>query len=225
MVNLNVDGKTISAPEGQMLLRACLENGIHIPHLCHLETDDHPPASCRLCMVEADGRPVPSCTVSVSEGLSVLTRTDRVRSLQRSALRLLLSNHRVACARCSAQGNCALQNIAKFLGIGLNRGKLADLVIEDGEEEHHPHLKYFPARCVLCGRCVRVCARTHGQPRLFFAGRGLCTRISFFGADQNTAPLCESCKCCADICPVGALEKISPGRAGGRRHDNDLGNT
>ena len=217
MVNLNVDGKTISAPEGQTLLRACLENGIHIPHICHLENDEHPPASCRICMVEVGGRPVPSCTVPVSEGLSVHTRTDRVRSLQRSALRLLLSNHRVECARCNANGHCALQNIAKFLEIGLNRGKLSDLMLNNIKEEHHPYLKYFPARCVLCGLCIRVCARTHGQPRLFFAGRGLCTHISFFGADQNTASLCKSCTCCADICPVGALEKISAARAGGKR--------
>lgn len=97
--------------------------------------------------------------------------------------------------------------MAKFLKVGLNRGKLADLVQEPRKEEEHPYLEYHPARCVLCGRCVRVCGRLHPRPLLFFAGRGLCTRISFFGTDETSASVCTSCFACVEICPVGALEK------------------
>ncbi|HDR14838.1 MAG TPA: (4Fe-4S)-binding protein [Desulfobacteraceae bacterium] len=210
MVNFSVDDKNLSAPEGTSLLQACLDNGIYIPNLCYLPDDDHPPASCRLCMVDLSGAPapVPACTVPVTEGLVAYTGTERVRRLQRSALKLLLSNHRVECARCSANKHCALQQIAKFLKVGLKRGKLADLVQEPGKKEkEHPYLKYHPARCVLCGKCVRICSRMHPRPLLFFAGRGLCTHINFFGADENTAAFCSSCFACVDICPVGALEK------------------
>ncbi len=210
MVTFNVDDKNLSAPEGTPLLQACLDNGIYIPNLCYLPGDEHPPASCRLCMVEVSGTPapVPACTVPVTEGLIAYTGTDRVRRLQRSAIKLLLSNHRVECARCSANKRCALQKMAKFLKVGLNRGKLADLVQEPRKkEEEHPYLKYHPARCVLCGRCVRMCSRLHPRPLLFFAGRGLCTHISFFGTEENTAAVCTSCFACVEICPVGALEK------------------
>jgi bidirectional [NiFe] hydrogenase diaphorase subunit len=207
MVTFHVDDKNLSAPEGTSLLQACLDNGIYIPNLCYLPGDDHPPASCRLCLVEISGAPVPACTVHVTEGLVVSTGADRVRRLQRSALKLLLSNHRVECARCSANKRCALQKMAKFLKVGLNRGKLADLVQEPHKEEEHPHLKYHHARCVLCGRCVRICSRMHSRPLLFFAGRGLCTHISFFGTDENSASVCKTCFACVDICPVGALER------------------
>jgi bidirectional [NiFe] hydrogenase diaphorase subunit len=209
MVSFYVDDKTVSAPDGVSILQACLDNGIYIPNLCFLPDDDHPPSSCRLCMVEIAGRaaPEPACTVPVREGLEVYTGTGRVRRLQRSALKLLLSNHLVKCAQCSANRRCALQQMAKFLNVRLNRGKLADLTGEPRKEESHPWLQYYPDRCVLCGRCVRTCSRLHKQPLLFFAGRGLCTRISFFGVDEKSLASCQTCVACVDICPVGALER------------------
>lgn len=212
-VSFRVDGRILSAPEGVPLLQACLDNGIYIPNLCHLPGDEQPHASCRLCMVEIAGMPapVPACTVPVAAGLAAYTGTDRVRRLQRSALRLLLSNHRVACARCTANKHCALQFIAGFLKAGLNRGKLADLADDARKEDQHPCLKYYAERCVRCARCIRVCSRIHERPHLFFAERGLSTRISFFGADGSSTAFCASCRACMDICPVGALEKPGGG--------------
>jgi len=210
-VSIYVDDMTIKTNPGANLLQVCLENGIYIPNLCFLPEDGLPVASCRLCLVELGGMksPVPSCTVDVTEGLEVRTGTDRVRNLQRSALRLLLSNHKVACADCIANKRCQLQHIAGFLKMGLNRGNLACLVDESQKEEYHPFLKHYPDRCVLCGRCVRVCTRLSGRPDFFFAGRGLASRISFFGAEKTAADECRSCKACAAACPVGALEARS----------------
>ncbi len=208
MVTIQVDGRTIKAVPGSNLLQVCLENDIYIPNLCFLPEDCRPVASCRLCFVELAGElsPVASCTVQVAEGIEVETGTDRVRGLQRSALRLLLSNHNIACASCSANKKCLLQRIARFLEVGLGRGRLAALQGESGQKEFHPLLEHRPDRCVLCGRCVRVCTRVNGRPNLFFAGRGMASRISFFGAEQNASDECLNCKACASACPVGALE-------------------
>jgi bidirectional [NiFe] hydrogenase diaphorase subunit len=218
MVTFSVDDKNYSAPEGTPLLKACLENGIYIPNLCFLPDDDDPPASCRLCMVEIAGSPapVPACTVPVTEGIVAFTGTEKVRRLQRAALKLLLSNHKVECARCSANKHCALQQIAKFLKVGLNKGKLADIVQEPRKKEvKHPYIEYHYARCVLCGKCVKVCSHRNPRPLLFFAGRGLCTHISFFGAeDDGSTDVCASCFACVETCPVGALEKRLHGVAG-----------
>lgn len=205
MIKLLVDNQELEVEEGTTLLEACLRHGIYIPNLCYLEGMEHPDASCRLCFVEIEGKPVPSCTVRVTAPLVVKTDTPPVRNLQRSALRLLLSVHDVDCAHCPANKKCALQTIAKFLGVGLKPKGLEKLLKEPGIVEDHPFMNYYPNRCVLCGRCVRVCRTKEGRPQMNFAKRGFDTMISFFGVNKETMPTCEDCRACLEVCPVGAI--------------------
>ena len=207
MVKLLVDDREIEAEAGKTLLQACLDNDIYIPNLCYLEDREHPHASCRMCLVEIEGgeRPVASCTVKVSEGLVVKTDTPAVRGLQRSALQLLLSVHRVDCGRCPANKRCELQNLARFLKVGLKPKKLDLFLKEPDIVEDYPCLNYHPNRCILCGKCIHVCEREHGQSILTFANRGFDTAISLYGEDDAEAFPCEKCTVCVDICPVAAL--------------------
>ena len=210
MVKILVDHKELEVQEGTVLLEACLRHGIFIPNLCYLEGMDHPEASCRLCFVEIDGKPVPACTVRVFAPLVVKTDTPAVRNLQRSALRLLLSVHDVDCAHCPANKRCALQNLAKFLGMGLKLKGLECYLKEPRIVEDHPFIAYYPNRCVLCGRCVRVCRTKEGRPAMNYAGRGFQTVITFYGVREEAESACEVCRGCIDVCPVGAIALKTP---------------
>jgi len=147
--------------------------------------------------------------------MTVRTDTPAVRELQRSALRLLLSVHEVDCAHCPANKKCALQDIAKFLGMGLKAKGLDQFLKQPGLIADHPVIDYYPNRCVLCGRCVRVCRTKEGRPLMNFAARGFHTLISFYGANREPMPSCEQCQACSKVCPVGAL--VLKGAAGADR--------
>ncbi|MBN2332528.1 MAG: (2Fe-2S)-binding protein [Deltaproteobacteria bacterium] len=209
MVTITVDGLEITVPRRTRLLQACLDNGIYIPNLCYLEGMDQPPASCRLCLVEIEGRPgpVPSCSLEVEAGMVVHTNTDEVQKLQKMAFRLLVCTNEGQCRMCMANKRCELQRIAKFLHMPLRTKRLRHLpkdlpeVIED-----HPCIVYEPNKCVLCGRCVYVCAQQGNDFSLSFANRGFNTVISFFGSqNEGQGDACLDCQACVDICPVGAL--------------------
>lgn len=207
MPKLTVDGREIETPQGTCLLTACLRNDIYIPNLCYLESMELPLAACRLCFVQIEGndRPLPSCTVEVQEGMRVQTETPAVRRLQRQSLRLLLSVHRVDCARCPANKQCALQRMAKHLKVGLKPKRLEQLLKDADLDDRHPCLDYYPNRCVLCGRCVHLCRMRRQQPLLTFAKRGFETIISFYGVEAGPQPACSDCNACVESCPVSAL--------------------
>ena len=207
MITLRIDDQEIEVAEGTNLLEASLSNGIYIPNLCYIEGMEHPPVSCRLCFVEIEGRdhPISSCSVCVGEELVVHTDTPRVRQLQKTALQLLLSVHDVDCKNCSANRNCALQDMAKFLKVALKSKGLGRLLKEIRIDERHPFFDYYPNRCVLCGKCVYVCLQRQNRAGLTFAKRGIETIISFYDRPQTEPPPCDSCQACVEVCPVAAL--------------------
>jgi bidirectional [NiFe] hydrogenase diaphorase subunit len=207
MPKIQVDNQEIEAPEGKTVLQACLENGIYIPNLCYMESMEAPSASCRMCFVEVEGerQPVTSCTVAVKENMVVKTDTETVRQLQRTALRLLLSVHDVDCKNCHANKKCELQNIAKFLKVGLKPKRLERYLKETQIDETHPFLIHYPNRCVLCGKCVHICRGKHGQSILTFAKRGFDTVITTYSGTDVSALTCSNRDTCVEACPVGAL--------------------
>jgi NADH dehydrogenase/NADH:ubiquinone oxidoreductase subunit G len=216
MIELNVDGNRIETEDGKNLLEACLENGIYIPNLCFLESMEEPPASCRLCFVEIEGGrgPVSSCRVRARAGMVVQTRTPAVKELQRAALELLISNHRVECKSCPANKKCALQDIAKFLGVPLKSKSMDHLDQRPGKDMGHPVLDRDAGRCVLCGRCIFECGRQRGSSLLAFTGRGFNTVVGYLGEEEPSELPCHSCLACVEICPVGALQAKEPTGAG-----------
>jgi len=207
MITLMVDNKKLAVEAGTNLLKACLDHDIYIPNLCYMEGMEHPPASCRLCFVEIEGedRPIPACTVQIRTELVVKTDSPRVRQLQKTALQLLLSVHDVDCRNCSANRKCVLQNMAKFLNVGLKPKRFALFLKQVQIDRRHPFLDYYPNRCVLCGRCVQVCRDRHNQAQLAFTKRGFDTVIGFFEGSDPPSLSCDTCRACIEACPVGAI--------------------
>jgi bidirectional [NiFe] hydrogenase diaphorase subunit len=207
MPKLRVDGKEIETKQGTTILQGCLDNDIYIPNLCFLESMEDPSASCRMCFVEIEGekQPITSCTVNVKDDMVVKTDTPAVRQLQRTALRLLLSVHHVDCKHCPANKKCELQRIAKFLKVGLKPKGLERYLQETEIDRNHPFINHYPNRCVLCGKCVHICRRQHGQSVWTFAQRGFDTVISAYGEAGASSLTCGKCDACVKICPVGAL--------------------
>ena len=211
MIHIAVDDQNIEVQENTTLLAACLANDIYIPNLCYTELADQAAASCRLCFVEVDGEdfPVAACTVVVSEGMQVRTDTNAVRRLQRAGLRLLLSVHDIDCRNCPANKQCELQNIARFLKVGLKAKPYPVTLKQPAVDMSHGQIDYYPNRCVLCGRCIAVCQNHHAQPILAFAKRGFDTIISSFGHESSRVD-CQDCQACVHACPVAALAAKLP---------------
>jgi len=207
MIKIIVDNREIQVKEDANLLKACLDHEVYIPNLCYMDVLEHPPASCRLCFVEIEGQkqPLPSCQVKVAENMVVKTDTPTVRRLQRTALELLLSVHHVDCGQCPVNKKCELQKIARFLKVGLKPKRLEHFLKDQEIIDDHIFLNHHPNRCVLCGKCIQVCRKTHGAPLMDFAGRGFTTIISFYGRQSVDAVPCGNCLACVEICPVGAI--------------------
>lgn len=206
-VVISIDGRQVTATEGDRLLWVALDHGIYIPHLCGIREKEDPEASCRLCFVEVEGlgSPVTACTLPVKEGMVVRTRSERVDRLVRTAFELLLSNHRLGCAKCAGNGRCELQKIAKERGLKLKLTRMRSLLTEKPVDESPKKFFYDPNRCVLCGRCVWGDREKVKVGAIGFIGRGMERRVATFWDQPLAESGCTECLACVEVCPVGAL--------------------
>lgn len=206
-VTIQVDGAPVTAEEGRRLLPVLLENDVWVPNLCSIEGLEPPRGDCRLCWVEIEGRekPVPACTALVKDGLVVQTRTAAVDRLVAAGFELLMSTHRLDCKRCPGNKRCELQAIANRRKLKLRPKRLPKIEPDFAPDESRPDLHFDPNHCVLCGRCVHVCATQVGKGILAFTRRGLATRISTFDDRPLAEQACGDCTACAQVCPTKAL--------------------
>ncbi|NQT71582.1 MAG: (2Fe-2S)-binding protein [Chloroflexi bacterium] len=205
-ITLTIDNKKVTAPEGQSILWAALDNDIYIPNLCAIRERTDPAASCRLCFVEVEGKPMPvtACTEPITEGMVVNTKGTESQSLARTALELLLASHPVDCGHCAANNSCELQKAAKHLGVKLNTKRYRKLLKELPIDDSSPIFIYDPNKCVLCGKCVWKCHEL-GIGAIGFAYRGFDRMVTSFAGQPIGQSNCNQCMECVSICPVGAL--------------------
>lgn len=204
-VSLRIDGELVSAHEGQTILEAALGNGKHIPTLCYLQGLSAVGA-CRVCMVELAGteKLLPACTTPVQEGMSIRTVSAKLTLYRRMAVELLLVERNHVCSSCVSNGHCELQSLAQALGIthvryAYNNPRLP-------VDMSHPRFVLDHNRCILCTRCVRVCAEIEGANVWEVASRGIYSRIvSDLRDDWGHAENCTACGKCVQACPTGAL--------------------
>ncbi|MBO4338366.1 MAG: iron hydrogenase small subunit [Clostridia bacterium] len=205
MVNLKINGIDVSVPKGSTILDAARQTGIEIPTLCFMKKKNEIGA-CRICIVEANEgrgfRLVTSCVYPVSEGMEVLTNSDKIQKARKTTLELILSTHDKSCLSCVRSTNCELQKLCNEYGV--------DQSSFEGIKPHYekdlstPHLVRDNNKCILCRRCVAACKEQFVSV-IGANDRGFDTSIGqAFGRSLNDTP-CISCGQCTVVCPTGAL--------------------
>lgn len=230
-LQINIDGRSLRAEAGTTVLQAARENGIEIPTLCNYPgLTSH--GSCRLCIVEVEGRSnMPTaCTTLIEDGMTVRTNTPELHTMRVELFKLLLSEHPASCLFCEERSHCD-ECMVTLRKTGVTTGCRS--CPDDGSCElqvlaDHFHLAEggYPVRyrmlpverrgpffdrdynlCILCERCVRVCAETHFSSVVALTKRGTHTVVgTSFGRSMLEAG-CHFCGACVEVCPTGTLSE------------------
>jgi NADH-quinone oxidoreductase subunit G len=201
-INISIDGKTVDAEPGELVIKVAQEHGIYIPRFCWHERMK-PVGMCRMCLVEVEGVRgfPPACTTPVTDGMVVTTQSDAVKKVQDGVLEFLLINHPLDCPVCDRGGECPLQDQTLAFGPGESRFieekrhfekpiEISDLVLLDRE------------RCIQCARCTRFADEIAGDPLITFVDRGDRTQVLNFPEHPFASYFSGNT---VQICPVGAL--------------------
>ena len=201
---LVIDGQNVSARAGQTILEVARENKIDIPTLCHLDGLGDVGA-CRLCLVEIKGtnKLLPACVATVEEGMEVETATDRLKKHRKTILELLFAERNHICSVCVANGHCELQALGQQQG--LTHVRLPYRNPELPVDASHERFTLDHNRCILCTRCVRVCAEIEGAHVWDVMGRGINSIVITDLNDPWGSSSCTRCGKCVQVCPTGAL--------------------
>ena len=204
-ISIRIDGEYVAAEQGQTILEVARASGKYIPTLCWLESLT-PVGACRLCIVEVSGvnRLLPACTTPVQDGMSVTANSERLQQYRRIALEFLFSERNHQCAVCVSNNHCELQSMAQRLGVTDVRYPYAYPRLP--VDMSHSRFVLDHNRCILCTRCVRVCAHVEGAHVWDVSARGI---RSMLVCDMNRpwgeSKSCTNCGKCVQVCPTGAL--------------------
>lgn len=167
MITVEINNNKVTCNHGEMILTVLKREGIKVPTLCHLP-DLFPTGACRLCVVEVEGISglVPSCAYPVRDGMKIKTHSPRAIRARKTIVELLLANHPDDCLYCVRNGNCELQSLAEELVVRERHysGKKDEYQIDTSS----PAIIRDPSKCILCGKCVRVCEEVQGVSAIDF---------------------------------------------------------
>jgi NADP-reducing hydrogenase subunit HndD len=208
MVQLKINDIKVNTEAGMTILEAAKSAGISIPTLCHLK-ELAPTGACRICSVEVEGQRglVPSCAFPVYDGMIVQTNSARVRRARKTIVELLIENHPQDCLVCVRNKNCELQSLSETYSVREHR--------YTGETKSHAidisstSMERDPAKCILCGRCVRVCHEIQKIGAIDFSQRGFSSIVTTpYNKGLNISD-CILCGQCILVCPTAALREKS----------------
>jgi NADH-quinone oxidoreductase subunit G len=198
---IEIDGRSVPAQRGEMIIQVADREGITIPRFCYHEKLSVA-ANCRMCLVEVERapKPLPACATPVMDGMKITTASDYARQAQRSVMEFLLINHPLDCPICDQGGECELQDLAIGYGEGVSRFNDRKRVVKD--KYIGPLIATDMTRCIHCTRCIRFGEEIGGMPELGATGRGENMEIGTYIEKSIDSELSGNV---IDVCPVGAL--------------------
>ncbi len=205
LVSVKINGEYYDCPEGVTILKACKDIGIEIPTLCYLEGVNEEGA-CSVCLVEVKGAKtlLRSCVSKVSEHMEIYTNSERVRQARRLSIELLLASHPADCLTCERNQNCHLRRLAFDMGVkDIRFAKQESFQVN--KDLTSLSLSRDPNKCILCERCIGVCANVQSVNAINLTGRGKRTRVSTFFDKGLASSTCINCGQCLLVCPTGAI--------------------
>lgn len=203
-ITITINGKQIEAESGKTILEIAKENGIYVPTLCYLKGINED-SNCRICMVEIlnSGKLVTSCSTKAADGMIVETESKRVVESRKNTLTLLLSNHHKDCENCQKNNECDLQDLFEMYDIEENDEKFEKTEFEI--DKSSPCVIRNNNKCILCGRCAKICAKVQDVHALTKQNRGFNTIMGCaFNGDLREST-CVGCGQCTLVCPTAAL--------------------
>jgi iron-only hydrogenase group A len=206
MFAIEANGQKIEAKKGETILQTLSRAGINVPTICHME-GLLPSGTCRMCVVEVEGFGglVPSCSHPVSEGMKIRTNTPEVMQTRKTIIDLLLSNHPDDCLYCARNGNCDLAKMAADNGVR-DRTFHGDR-IKRPKDISSPSIIRDPDKCILCGKCIRMCEEIQGVSAIDFVNRGSKAYVGTAFNEGLNVSSCISCGQCILVCPTAALSE------------------
>jgi NADH-quinone oxidoreductase subunit G len=200
-VTIEIDGQTVLADKGSMIIHATDAHGINVPRFCYHKKLSIA-ANCRMCMVDVEKapKPLPACATPVAEGMKIYTRSKRATSGQKNAMEFLLINHPLDCPICDQGGECELQDVA--MGYGRDVSRFVEGKRSVADENLGSLVASDMTRCIHCTRCVRFLNEIAGTDELGGIGRGDRTYIATAIGQGLDSEMSGNI---IDLCPVGAL--------------------
>jgi iron-only hydrogenase group A len=207
-ISLTINGISVKGKETDKIIDVANRYNIKIPALCM-----HPRleriGACRMCVVEVEGskKLVSSCTVPIQEGMVVRTHSPKVIKARKTNMQLLLANHKRDCLTCDQNLRCLLQKYSEELMIRSvpYEGEMRKTTLDDSSVS----IIRDNSKCILCGRCVRMCGDIQTVHAIGQHNRGFNTVVCPpLGLDMNQSA-CVNCGQCIIACPTGALSEKS----------------
>ncbi|HEX4618382.1 MAG TPA: 2Fe-2S iron-sulfur cluster-binding protein, partial [Steroidobacteraceae bacterium] len=209
-VSVEIDGRTVTVPEGTSIMRAAALAGVKVPKLCATDTLKAF-GSCRLCLCEIDGRKgyPASCTTTVAAGMKVRTESAKLTQLRRSVMELYLSDYPIERKPTDTEARTELVAMAQALGVSSTPYANGQRHLGAPKDESNPYFTFDPNVCIVCSRCVRACDEIQGTFALTIQGRGFASKVSASQDQPFLESECVSCGACVEACPTAALTEKS----------------